>query len=80
MTNLDFTKWHTYSKTKQANRFKFARIEMKLTQEELGDRLKRYGYYGGANTVSSWEAGRCRIPVLVFELVKDGFAERGSWL
>jgi len=77
LTNQDFTKWHCYPATEQAIRFRSARIALKLTQEELGDRLKRYGYYGGANTVSSWEAGRCRIPVLVFELVKDGFAERG---
>ncbi len=78
MTNQDFTKWHSYSKTKQANLFRSARITLKLTQEELSLRLKALGVIkGGANTVACWEQARHKIPVLVFELVKDGFAERG---
>ncbi len=78
MTNQDFTKWKSYSQTKQANRFRSARIALGLTQEELGERLKGQGIIkGGANTVACWEQARHKIPVLVFELVKDGFAERG---
>ena len=76
MTKHDFQIWNGLSQVQQVKRFKFARIALELTQEGLAARLVDYGYKGGKGTVSSWEAGRNKIPVLVYELVREGFAER----
>ena len=76
MTKQDFQAWNNLSHVQQVKRFKAARLSLELTQVELAARLVDYGYKGGSGTVSSWEAGRNNIPVLVYELVREGFAER----
>ncbi len=76
MTKKDFIKWAMTSQVQQVRKFKYARIAAELTQCELGDKLKDYGYKGGRCSVSKWESGLTKIPPLVYELIFEGFAER----
>lgn len=76
MTKQDFQTWNGLSQVQQVKRFKFARIALELTQEGLAARLVDFGYKGSKDTVTAWETGKNTIPPLVYELVREGFAER----
>lgn len=78
MNKKEIEAWPKKSPLQQIKALIKARKELKLTQSQLGDELKIYGYKGGVATVQSWEQGVVKIPVLVFDLVESGFAERGK--
>jgi len=76
MTKKEFKQWKLLSQEHQIMRVKDARKALGLTQAQLGDKLRLYGYRGGRATIQKWEQGLCKIPVLVYELMREGFAER----
>jgi len=75
MTPNDFKEWQALNTVQQTRKFKAARKVLKLSQTELGERLRLYGYSGGKNTVQSWEQGRGKIPPLVYDLILEQFRE-----
>jgi len=76
MTKQEFKWSQSLSQEHQIMHIKAARKALGLTQTQLGDKLRLYGYRGGRATVQKWEQGLCKIPVLVYELMREGFAER----
>lgn len=78
MNKKDIEAWAEKSQLQQIKALIKARKHLELTQAQLGEQLKIYGYKGGVATVQSWEQGVVKIPVLVFDLVESGFAERGK--
>ena len=76
MTLEDFKEWNNQDKDIKRHRLKQARINLGLTQIDIGDRLRHFGYQGGRSTVGSWERGITPIPPLVFELIKENFRVR----
>ncbi len=73
MTLQEIKAWNNLSPEAQNTLFKSAREKLGMTQTALGHRLVDYGYAGGLSTVRSWENSPRKIPVLVYELVLDGF-------
>ena len=78
MTNTQLKHFAKQSRTKQAKMFKYARIDLGVTQKVLAEMLEVYGYAGNTGTVAAWEQGSKKVPVLVYELVKECFAERSK--
>lgn len=43
------------------------RIELNLTQEDLGIALSLHGFNASRSTISSWELERCHFPIRIAE-------------
>ena len=78
MTKAQLKNFAKQSRDTQARMFKCARINLGVTQKVLAEMLEDYGYIGAANTVATWEQGVNKVPVMVYELVKECFAERSK--
>lgn len=76
MTKKELSAWSSLSKEQQIMRFKDIRKALGLTQTQLANELKLYGYSGNRSTIQAWECELTKIPVLVYELIFEGFAER----
>ena len=66
---MNIKQWNDLSQFRQVRKFRDLRKSLGLTQQELGDKLKPYGYKGGKSTIKSWEGGRSRVPYLVYNLI-----------
>ena len=76
MTNDELIHWGTLTSRQKIRKFKKIRKSLGITQAELGEKLRIYGYSSGASAVKKWETAAITIPVFVYELMIERFAER----